>query len=48
MKRYKIKIGYIVKFEINAENKEEAEELAWFEFDQSQPHEPEIDIKEIK
>lgn len=48
MKKYLIKIGYTVKFDIAAKNRKEAEEYAWFEFDQSQPHEPEIEIEEIK
>lgn len=47
MKRYKVKIGYMVEFDINAKNKKEAEEVAWFEFDKSSPHEPEIDIRRI-
>lgn len=48
MKKYKVEIGYFVKFEISANNKKEARELAWFQFDQSAPHEPEIDLQEIK
>jgi hypothetical protein len=48
MKKYKVKIGYIIELDIDAKNKEEAKELAWFEFDQSQPHEPEIEINEVK
>lgn len=48
MKKYKVKIGYEVSFMINARNKKEAEEYAWFKFDQSQPYEPEINIEEIK
>jgi len=48
MKKYKVKIGYEVSFEIHAKNKKEAEEIAWFEFDMSQPHEPEIEIEEKK
>jgi len=50
MKRYKIKIGFTVSFEIFAENKKEAEECAWFEFDQIQQDGDMIkmDIKEIK
>jgi len=47
MKKYKVEIGYKVEFEIIAKNKKEAEEYAWFEFDQSQPHEPELEIKEV-
>jgi len=48
MKKYKVSIGYTVTFEINAKNKKEAREFAWFEFDQSQPYEPKIEIKETK
>ena len=49
MKKYKIKIGYEVSFEINAKNKKEAEEYGWFEFDQwHKENDVEMDIKEIK
>jgi len=48
MKKFKVEIGYSVSFTVIAKNKEEAEEFAWFEFDQTEPHEPEIELKEIK
>jgi len=47
MKKYKVKIGYEVEFEINADTKKEAEEYAWFYYDQAMP-EPEIEIVEVK
>jgi hypothetical protein len=47
MKKYKVKIGYFLTFEITAKDEKEAAELAWFEFDQSAPHEPEIEVKEF-
>lgn len=48
MANYKVKIGYTVEFNIKASNKKEAEEIAWFQFDESAPYEPEIEIKSIK
>lgn len=50
MKKYKVKIGYIVSFDMYAKNKKEAKELAWFEFDQLQKDEDlvKMNIKEIK
>jgi len=47
MKTYKVKIGYTMEFEVTAENRKEAEEYAWFEYDQ-QDTEPKMKIKEIK
>ena len=48
MKLYTVKIGYEVIINMWAKNKKEVEERAWFNFDQLQPHEPKIKIKEIK
>jgi len=47
MKKFTVKIGYIITMDINAENKEEAEDIAWNVYDEQTP-EPEIDIKEKK
>ena len=47
MRKYKIKIGYIISFEVNAKNKNEAKEIAWHVYDEQVP-EPKINIKEIK
>ncbi len=46
MKKYKIKIGYMISFDVNASNKEEAEDIAWNVYDEQVP-EPKILIKEI-
>jgi hypothetical protein len=47
MKKYQVKIGYTIGFEMNAETKEEAEALAWQVYDEQTP-EPKIKIREIK
>lgn len=48
IKKYKIKYGFMTEFEVEAENKEEAEERALNRIYEADPQEPEIDIEEIK
>lgn len=47
LKKYKVTIGFMTTQEIFAEDKEEAEEIAWFNYDQDPP-DIEIDVKPIK
>ena len=53
MKTYEVKVGYVVKIQVNAQNKKEAKELGLFEYDQFQKDEADknlfkVEVKEIK
>ena len=48
MKKYKVRYLLEVEFEIPAESKKKAEEYADFLYDQSQPHEPEVEVTVIQ
>lgn len=47
MRRYKVTIGFMTEQEISAENKKEAEEMAWHYYDQDPP-DIEIEVKPLK
>lgn len=48
MKKFKVKIGYEISYEIETNNEVAAEEKAWDLFFQSEPHAPKAIVKEIK
>ncbi len=48
MKKYIASIGYIVEFEVEAENEEAAKDKAWEEFTLGEIPDPVVEVKEIR